>query len=70
MTPKGCEYYADYKIGEIYANGKNNVLSSLGCNIFEWKDLEFSVHQKQAEIQLKGKPINLSSTIFLSSDRL
>lgn len=70
MTPKGCEYHADYKIGEIYANGKNNVLSSLGCNIFEWQDLEFSVHQKQAEIQLNGKPINLSSTIFLSSDRL
>jgi len=54
---KGCEYYADYKIGEIYANGKNNDLSLLGCNVFEWQNLEFSAHQKQAEVKLNGKPI-------------
>jgi hypothetical protein len=57
LIKKGCEYYADYKIGEIYANGKDNDLSSLGCNIFEWQDLEFSVHQKLAEVRLNGKPI-------------
>jgi hypothetical protein len=41
LIKKGCEYYVDYKIGEIYANGKDSDLSSLGCNIFEWQNLEF-----------------------------
>jgi len=57
LIKKGCEYYADYKIGEVFANGKDNDLSSLGCAIFEWQDLEFSVHQKLAEVRLNGKPI-------------
>lgn len=57
LVKKGCEYYADYKFGEVFANGKDNDLSSLGCNIFEWQDLEFSVHQKLAEVRLNGKTI-------------
>ena len=57
LIKKGCEYYANYKIGEIYADGKNNDLSLLGCNIYEWQDLEFTVHQKLSEVKLNGKPI-------------
>ena len=52
LTPKGCEYYAIIKSGKFMQMVKTT--SSLGCNIFEWKDLEFSVHQKQAEIQSMG----------------
>lgn len=57
LIKKGCEYYANYKIGEIHANGKDNDLSTLGCNVFDWQDLEFSVHKKLAEVRLNGKPI-------------
>jgi len=57
LVKKGCEYYADYKIGEIYAGGKENDLTSLGCNVYDWQELGLSVHNKNAEILLNGNSV-------------
>jgi hypothetical protein len=54
-TGKGCETKAAYKLGEISRSGRNNDLSALGCNVFEWQDLEVRVEGRQATIYLNGK---------------
>jgi len=57
LVKKGCEYYASYKIGENYADGKNKDLSLLGCNIYQWQNLEITIHNKKAEVMLNGKSV-------------
>ncbi|MBA4054498.1 MAG: hypothetical protein C0490_07295 [Marivirga sp.] len=55
-TGKGCEKYAGYKLGEISKSGKNNDLSALGCNVYEWQELKVQVKDRQAMIYLNGQP--------------
>lgn len=54
-TEKGCEKYAAYKLGEISRSGNNNDLSALGCDIYNWQDLEIKVKGRHAAIYLNGK---------------
>ncbi len=55
LVRKGCESYADYKLGEIYKNGENNDLSLLGQDIFEWQEIGVKVKNKNAEIFINGE---------------
>ena len=57
LTEKGCEKYAAYKLGEIAKQGKNNDLSRLGCDIYEWQELEVRVKDRHAAIYLNSKPV-------------
>jgi hypothetical protein len=55
-TEKGCEKNAAYKLGEILKKGENNDLSQLGCDLYEWQELELRVKDRHAVIYLNGKP--------------
>jgi hypothetical protein len=55
-TEKGCEKYAAYKLGEIMKKGTNNDLSSLGCDVYDWQELEIRVNDRHAAIYLNGQP--------------
>jgi hypothetical protein len=54
-TEKGCEKNAAYKLGEILRKGENTDLSQLGCNVYEWQELELRVKDRHAMIYLNGK---------------
>jgi hypothetical protein len=54
-TEKGCEKHAAYKLGEISKSGSNNDLSALGCDIYDWQDLEIKVNNRHAAIYLNGR---------------
>jgi len=55
LTEKGCENYGYYKLGEIEKAGQTADLSALGCNIFDWQDVEIRVKDRTAGIYLNGK---------------
>ena len=55
LQNKGCESYANYKIGEIYRSGENNDLSALGVNIYNWQDVTLSVENRNASISINGE---------------
>ena len=55
-TGKGCETNARYKLGEITRSGSNNNLSALGCDLFDWQDVELIVENRSATIYLNGRP--------------
>lgn len=55
-TGKGCETQAQYKLGEITRSGGNNDLSALGCDLFDWQDVELVVKDRSATIYLNGRP--------------
>jgi hypothetical protein len=52
LQNKGCERYASYKLGEIVRNGEDNDLSALGCNVYDWQEIEINVRNKNAEIYI------------------
>lgn len=52
---RGCERDASYKVGEIIRTGRNNDLSRLGVDVYQWQEVGFRVENKQAEITLNGK---------------
>lgn len=54
LVKKGCEYYASYKIGEVYADGNKNDLSRLGCNVYNWQKLSIDVRNREANVKLNG----------------
>lgn len=55
LLKKGCELYADYKLGEIYRSGQNNDLSALGQDIFKWQEILIQVKDKRAVISINGQ---------------
>ena len=56
-TSRGCEKYAEYKLGEIVRKGADSDLSELGCDVYDWQDLEIRVRDRHAEIHLNGRPV-------------
>jgi hypothetical protein len=56
-TKKGCEKNAAYQLGEILKKGDNNDLSALGCDIYEWQELDLHVKNREAVIYLNGQPV-------------
>lgn len=57
MVKKGCERYTAYKLGEIVKSGENNDLSALGCDIYNWQQVEVKVKDRNATIYINGKPV-------------
>ncbi len=57
LVKKGCEYYADYKLGEVTGKGSQSDLSALGCEVYDWQNLEINVQNRQAQVFLNGKSI-------------
>ncbi len=57
LTQKGCENQAAYKLGEISKKGDRHDLSSLGCRLNDWQDVEIRVKDRSAEIFLNGKKL-------------
>ena len=57
LTQKGCEKYAAYKLGEISKQGNNNDLSKLGCDVYDWQELEVRTKDRHAAIYLNSKPV-------------
>ncbi|MDN5213301.1 hypothetical protein QQ020_14625 [Fulvivirgaceae bacterium BMA12] len=54
LNKNGCEKYVSYKLGEIRKSGSNNDLSALGCQVYDWQELEVRVKDKHAAIYLNG----------------
>ncbi len=55
LVQKGCEVYSGYKLGEITKLGRDNDLSTLGQNIYQWQEIGIEVKNKKAEININGK---------------
>lgn len=54
-TARGCEKNAAYKLGEILKKGTTNDLSELGCDLYDWQEMELKVDNRDAVIYLNGK---------------
>ena len=57
LVKKGCERYANYKMGEVFRDGKDNDLSALGCDVYEWQEIGVKVRNKNAEISINGEVV-------------
>lgn len=55
LQKKGCERYAWYKMGEITRGGGDNDLSALGCDVYDWQNIQVSVREKNASIYINGE---------------
>ena len=55
MVRKGCEIHGAYKMGEITRNGKDNDLSLLGQDLYDWQEIGIRVKDKHAEIRINGQ---------------
>jgi len=58
LTSKGCIGELGLKIGEVYESGKDNDLSALGTDIYDWQVLRIRNEQKNAIIFLNGAPVH------------
>ena len=50
MMGKGCERDVGVKMGEVYHDGAQNDLSSLGRDLYKWQNLKIRVANKRATI--------------------
>jgi hypothetical protein len=55
LRAKGCENRVSYDLGEISRHGRDNDLSALGCDVYEWQELEIRSNDRRAGIYLNGK---------------
>lgn len=58
ITAKGCVSELDLSIGEIYKSGKDNDLSSLGTDVYNWQVLRIKNENKKATVFLNGIPVH------------
>lgn len=58
LTGKGCERNAAVKMGEVYHDGTNSNLSTLGRNLNNWQHLQIKVEHKQATVYLDEQPVH------------
>jgi len=54
LSTKGCVSELDLLLGEVYKDGKDNDLSALGTDVYEWQQLEIRVENKTASVLLNG----------------
>lgn len=54
---KGCESEAYIKLSEKQISGKNNDLTMLGAEVYEWQNIKVSVENKTLTLNLNGKEI-------------
>lgn len=55
LQNKGCERNAGYKMGEIIRSGRDNDLSRLGVDVYNWQEIGIRVENKHAQISLNGE---------------
>jgi len=55
VTNKGCVGELQLKMGEIYQSGRDNDLSGLGANVYDWQVLRIENRKKNATIFLNDK---------------
>lgn len=58
LTTKGCVSELDLLVGEIYKSGKDNDLSALGTDVYDWQLLQIKVQDKKATIFLNQQPVH------------
>ena len=57
LVKKGCERFAGYKLGKLYKGGRDNNLSALGQDVFQWQDIGINVHDKNVEIIINDETV-------------
>ena len=55
LTTMGCVSELELKFGERQIYGRNNDLSALGTNVYEWQEIEWKTDQKKVEIKINGE---------------
>ncbi len=58
LTTKGCVSELDLLIGEVYQAGKDNDLSALGTDVYEWQVLQIKNQNKKTTLLLNGVPVH------------
>ena len=54
LTRKGCVSELDLLVGEVYKGGKDNDLSALGTEVYDWQVLQIRNENKRVTITLNG----------------
>jgi hypothetical protein len=54
LTTKGCVSELDLSLGEVYKGGKDNDLSTLGTEVYDWQNLRIKSENKKVQILLNG----------------
>ncbi|PCJ97610.1 MAG: hypothetical protein COA50_03995 [Flavobacteriaceae bacterium] len=57
IVNKGCESDAFFKLSEKEISGKNNDLTMLGADVYEWQNIQVHVENKALTIMLNRKEI-------------
>ena len=57
IVNKGCESDAFFKLSEKQVSGKNNDLTMLGANVYEWQNVDVHVKNKTLTLNLNGVEI-------------
>jgi hypothetical protein len=58
VSSKGCVSELELLIGEVYKSGKDNDLSRLGADVYEWQTLQIKNQNKKCTIFLNGSPVH------------
>lgn len=58
VTTKGCVSELDLSIGDVFKDGKDNDLSSLGTDVYEWQTLRIKSENKKATIFLNNSVVH------------
>jgi hypothetical protein len=58
MMGKGCERDVGVKMGEVYHDGAQNDLSSLGRDLYKWQNLKIRVANKRATIFIDEEAVH------------
>ena len=58
VTTKGCVGELDLLVGEVYKDGKDNDLSSLGVDVYDWQTLRIKNENKKVTIFLNNAVVH------------
>jgi hypothetical protein len=58
LTTKGCVSELELLIGEVFQGGKDNDLSALGTNVYEWQVFQIKNQNKKTTLLLNGVPVH------------
>jgi hypothetical protein len=61
LTTPGCVGELYLGMGETRESGKENDLSALGCNVYDWQTVQVQNNGKQVTISLNNRPIHTLS---------
>jgi hypothetical protein len=58
LTTKGCVSELELLIGEVFQGGKDNDLSALGTNVYEWQVFQIKNQNKKTTLLLNGVAVH------------